>query len=100
MSNANSPDRPRLASSDRSTRPTCPVHHIIELKIWRGPAREAQALDQLAAYLKAQHQTEGWLLSFADQTHTPRRQQTIDHAGVTIHEYVVAFRDDRAAPPQ
>jgi hypothetical protein len=77
-----------------------PVHHIIELKIWRGPAREAQALDQLAAYLKAQHQTEGWLLSFADQTHTPRRQQTIDHAGVTIYEYVVAFRDDRAPSPK
>jgi hypothetical protein len=67
--------------------------YIIELKIWRGDAYEEKGMEQLAGYLRAQEQTRGWLVSFADNIKAPREGGAFEQSGVTIIETVVAYRD-------
>jgi hypothetical protein len=67
--------------------------YIVELKIWRGEQREADAYDQLVRYLKSQEQTEGYLLSFCDNRERPREDRVFVHESCTIHEVIVAYRD-------
>jgi hypothetical protein len=67
--------------------------YIVELKIWRGEQREADAYDQLVRYLKSQEQTEGYLLSFCDNRERPREDRVFVYEGYTIHEVIVAYRD-------
>ena len=66
--------------------------YIVELKIWDGQKKEAEAFDQLAAYLHGRHQAEGWLISFTDQRHNPRADRVVKHDGCTIHEITVAYK--------
>jgi hypothetical protein len=65
--------------------------YVIELKIWRGPKKENDALDQLTDYLSAQSLKEGYLLSFVDSETVPHENRTLTHKGFTIHEAVAAF---------
>ena len=41
--------------------------YILELKIWHGPKRFSESLNQLADYMENRVQTEGWLLTFCFQ---------------------------------
>lgn len=38
--------------------------YILELKIWHGPRRFSEGLEQLAEYMESRGQTQGWLLTF------------------------------------
>jgi hypothetical protein len=39
--------------------------YIIELKIWHGSRKNEEGVRQIADYLDIQHQSEGWMLTFA-----------------------------------
>jgi hypothetical protein len=67
--------------------------HIVELKIWHGEQAATEAYDQLAGYLIAREQREGYLLSFCDNQKAPREGKTITHNGCKIIEVIVAYRD-------
>jgi hypothetical protein len=65
--------------------------YVVELKIWHGPKKEADALDQLCSYLSKRSLREGYLLSFVDSEKSAHEIRTIEHKGWTIHEAVAAF---------
>jgi hypothetical protein len=67
--------------------------HIVELKIWHGEQAANEAYDQLAGYLLARGQMEGYLLSFCDNQKAPREGKTFTHNGYKITEVIVAYRD-------
>ena len=66
---------------------------IIELKIWHGEQYEMEGYDQLAGYVKSQHENKGYLVSFCDLQKRPREGKTFVHDDVEIHEVVIVYRD-------
>jgi hypothetical protein len=67
--------------------------YIIELKIWRGDSYEAEGLRQLAGYLKARGQSQGYLLSYANLKKAPRKGGYVEIDGVKLYEEIVAYKD-------
>jgi hypothetical protein len=67
--------------------------YIVELKIWRGESYEEEGIAQLASYLKARGQKQGWLLSYANLKKSPRKGGILKQDGVEIYEEIVAYRD-------
>ena len=67
---------------------------IIELKIWRGEQYEQEGAAQLAKYLKDTYMKEGYLVSFCDNIKSPRESGVYEYDGVTIHEYIIAYKDN------
>jgi hypothetical protein len=66
--------------------------HIVELKIWHGQHMETEAFDQLAGYLRARGQEQGWLLNFTSNKQTPRPLiRHINHQGYAITEVTAAY---------
>jgi hypothetical protein len=69
--------------------------YIVELKIWRGEAYEADGMKQLASYLKGIGQAKGWLISYSNQKKAPRKGGLVTIDGAEIYEEIVAYRDKR-----
>jgi hypothetical protein len=67
---------------------------IVELKIWHGKSHERDAIGQLAGYVQSQGQAKGYLVSFCDLKKAPRAGGVFQHAGVEIHESIVAYKDE------
>ena len=64
---------------------------IIELKVWRGEQYQAEAYNQLCAYLESKHVSEGYLLTFdfrkkRNKTH---KMEWIEFNGKRIFDIVV-----------
>ena len=69
--------------------------HIVELKIWSGPADHEKAYDQLCAYLDARQENEGWLITLTNQTSVPvSGTHRIIHHGHTIWDTIIAYAQD------
>lgn len=62
---------------------------IVELKCWRGEAYERKGYDQLAEYLEARGQQQGYLISFSRNKKKPKEDQWIRHKGHDIFEVIV-----------
>jgi hypothetical protein len=72
------------------------IEHIIELKIWSGPADHYRAYEQVADYLDIRGQLEGWLITVTDQTTVPATGITaVNHRGHRLWDAIVAY----AQPP-
>jgi hypothetical protein len=65
---------------------------IVELKIWHGAKRAANAYDQLTNYLDARGVQKGYLLSFCENQEAPHREGPLVHNGHDIFEVVVSFQ--------
>jgi hypothetical protein len=65
--------------------------HIVELKIWHGQRKEAEAYSQLAGYLDARGQRRGYLISFCNLKNPPKRGEWIEHGDCMIYEEIVSY---------
>jgi hypothetical protein len=68
--------------------------HIVELKIWHGQKKEAEAYSQLAGYLDARGQRRGYLISFCNLKNPPKRGEWIKYGDCMIYEEIVSYSTD------
>ncbi|MCI9485604.1 MAG: AAA family ATPase [Lachnospiraceae bacterium] len=68
--------------------------YILELKLWHGPKRFIDSLDQLARYMDSRGQSEGWLLIFSFLTDREKKmedytEEVITADGKKIYSFLV-----------